>query len=161
MPALSVLLIIFSIAVLSNYAIHENISKDLQKTLHFKPHYVKEIETIASSETNFKRGIASYWKARQITSFNNKNLKVYPIFYPKLNPELWTSSNRFWYYRKNSSSPRKLFNFIVLDGKSDTTKFIEFFGKENLELLNSGETYILKTPDFYFDEIDNKAKLLN
>jgi len=136
------------------------ISKSFHHYLQFKPQYVTELDSIAQRNTDLKLGVAQYWKARQTSEFSDKKLKVYAVFYPKLNPELWTSSNKYWFYPKDTTSPKRVFNYIVLAQDADTVIFNDFFGSENTTLVKYGNTAILKTPEFIYDEATHLPKLL-
>jgi hypothetical protein len=155
------LLLISTIIILLTYSIKGDMIKGLQTNLKFKPEYVKNLEIIAQSNNDLKLGIAEYWKARQTTMFNNQDLKVYATFYPGLNPELWTSHNKYWYFQKNENSVPRIFNFIVLENDADTTKFSDFFGTENLKFIKQGNISIIKVPDFIYNKETRKPQILN
>jgi hypothetical protein len=151
-------LLFFTLFVLGNQFSKNDLKYETNALINFKPEYIKNIEEIATNEKNLKLGIASYWKARQITAFNNKDLRVYATFKNnKLNPELFCGSNRLWFFPKSNEPNDRIYNFIVLDELKDTSFYYDYFEKNELLLYEHKGTYILKVVDFYF--LNNQQKI--
>lgn len=153
-------LLFATLSMLISQSIKAKMFSSLSTNLKYKPEYVENLEKIAEKHTDLKLGVSHYWKARQSTMFNDKGLKIYATFYPKLNPELWTSSNRYWYFQKDENSEIPIFNFIVLQNDEDTIKFADFFGIENIEFIKEGNISIIKTPDFKYIEETKQAQII-
>lgn len=153
-------LVAFSVFVLFFYSVKNDIFSGYNKTLHYKPSYVQNIEKIAVDNTDLKLGVSGYWKARQTSMFNDQNLRVYAVFYPKLKPNLWTSRNKYWYFQKDQNSEQRIFNFVVLEKDADSTIFMNIFGADSVQFIKQDNISIVKVPEFIFVEKTKEIKIL-
>jgi hypothetical protein len=110
------------------YLRHHTIVKELSNFFSFCPAYVIEIDSYFQDTTITQHGICNdYWKAKQITMFTKKNIRVYFTFddgFP------WHhAANINWFYNADDKKRApSIFTFLFWQ---TTTQLPDFFKENN------------------------------
>jgi hypothetical protein len=120
--------------------------KGLDAYLNYYPGQVAAIDSVAGIE-GLEKGVGGYWNAKLTSMFSKKGIRVYAVFDAII--PYHSATNENWFYREDA-----LFNFIILDGIGDTTKYKATLGEG--KRIQAGGLTIVKLAPFRFDRATNK-----
>lgn len=145
-PVLLTGLILLFISGIGNYS-----QKGLAHYFGYYPPFARLADQVAEKH-HLKKGIANFWQAKSITMFSKQDLKIYPVF-DNLKP-YHHLIDRDKYYKKDA-----VFNFVVLNGITDTTVFWNTFG-QNQQVIDTSFLKIRKVPEFRYDRNIRKPQIV-
>jgi hypothetical protein len=129
---ISVCLFIFSVTQIQSHGLNEYFA--------YYPDIARRVDAIAEKE-NLKYGVGNYWRAKQITMFSKKGVRVFSVFddiaiYDHVSNDRWFFNN--------------IFNFVVLNNFRDTLLYRKKL--KRIEVVsNTPELMLAKASPFYYN----------
>lgn len=135
---------IFTIKKINN----NNITEGLTNFMTYYPENVKCIDELSEKE-DLRFGIAEYWKAKYITMFSKKDVRVYTVMD---NLTIWYHvMNQNWYYQnKKGKFANPEFNFVLTNGinKEEINNYLGI-PVDTISCNDNWEIFKYKTFQFY------------
>jgi hypothetical protein len=121
--------------------------KGLKYYFNYYPKEAEEVDKIADTEKLYC-GLGDYWKAKVITMFSKKGVRVYTALgatYP-------------WYHVMNENWFKNgRFNFIISEDKAQDSIINNYFNKKT-RAIKSGDIKLIFTPEYKINTNENKIE---